>query len=165
MIASNTTPLIYLAKINRLELLHKLFDKIIISEEVKKEVVDEGKKRGSHDAAIVEQAILAGWITVHKTEILEMPIPIDVGEQATLSLAKKNKTTTVLIDEISARTAAKLLGLTPRGTVFVLLEALKKKIIMQDEFLEILRQLAQEGFRLKEEIYLAALEQARRFRQ
>src|SRR3989344_8510670 len=116
MIVSNATPLIYLAKINRLELLQKLFGKIIISEEVKKEVVDEGKKRSANDAVIIEQAIIAGWITVHKTKIIEMPILIDLGEQATISLAKNKEIPIVLIDEISARTAAKLLGLTPKGT-------------------------------------------------
>ena len=43
-IASDATPLIYLAKLKKLELLKSLYSKIIISQEVKIEIVDEGKK-------------------------------------------------------------------------------------------------------------------------
>ena len=68
----------------------------------------------------------------------------------------------VLIDEVSARAAARLLDLTPRGTLFILLKALQKEEIDQEEFLEVLNQLLNEGFRLKEEVYLEALKEAKK---
>ena len=67
-----------------------------------------------------------------------------------------------MIDEISARTVARLLGLVPRGTIFVLLKALEIKEISFNEFLEALNELVRQGFRLKEEIYLEAIREARR---
>jgi predicted nucleic acid-binding protein len=67
-----------------------------------------------------------------------------------------------LIDEFSARAAARLLDLTPRGTLFILLKALQKEEIDQEEFLEVLNQLLIEGFRLKEEVYLEALKEAKK---
>jgi len=67
----------------------------------------------------------------------------------------------VLVDEIPARTAAKLMGLTPRGTVYVLLKALEVKEININEFLDALSDLVKHGFRLKEEVYLEALRKAR----
>jgi predicted nucleic acid-binding protein len=79
-----------------------------------------------------------------------------------LSLAKKLKLKEVLIDETSARAAARLLDLTPRGTLFIPLKALQKEEIDQEEFLEILNQLLKEGFRLKEEVYLEALKEAKK---
>ena len=79
-----------------------------------------------------------------------------------LSLAKQLGLEVVLVDEVSARSAAKLLGLTPRGTLFVLLMALKKKEIDLDEFLETLDQLISQGFRLKEEVYVETIKEARR---
>jgi predicted nucleic acid-binding protein len=161
-VVSNSIPLIYLAKVNKLDLLKPLFTEVFIPQEVKNEVVDKGKMLGKKDAYIVEKAITAGWLKVLTTDTVAVSIEIDPGEIAALSLAKKLKLKEVLIDESSARAAARLLDLTPRGTLFILLKALQKEEIDQDEFPEVLNQLLKEGFRLKEEVYLEALKEAKR---
>jgi len=160
-IVSNATPLIYLTKIGKLELLKKSFGEVLIPEEVKIEVVDKGKALGEMDAYIIENAVNEGWLKVQRVDLLELPIKLDPGEAAAISLAKKLKINEVLVDEVPARTATRLLGLTPRGTLFVLLKGLKKKELDLDEFLELLSQLIQHGFRLKEEVYLEAVKRAR----
>ena len=76
--------------------------------------------------------------------------------------AKKLGIKEVLVDEASARAAARLLDLKPRGTIFVLLKALEKKMLDLDGFLEVLDQLIRHGFRLKEEVYVEAVKTARR---
>jgi hypothetical protein len=157
---SNSTPLIYLAKIDKLDLLKVLFGEILIPEEVMTEVVEKGKSLGRKDAYTVENAIAQGWIKVVAADTVEIPIELDKGEEEALSLAKQLKLETVLIDEVSARSAARLLGLTPRGTIFVLLMALKEREIALDEFLQALDQLIDEGFRLKEEVYVQAIREA-----
>ena len=43
-VVSNATPLIYLAKVDKLNLLKSVFSNVFIPEEVKREVVDEGKR-------------------------------------------------------------------------------------------------------------------------
>ena len=159
-VVSNATPLIYLAKAGRIDLLKKIFGHILIPLEVKVEVVDNGKLLGEKDAYVVENAIGEGWIEVLETDTLSLPIMLDKGEAATLSLAKKLGVEVVLVDEVLARSAAKLLGLTPRGTIFVLLVALKRKKLNLDEFLEVLDELINQGFRLKEEVYLEAVREA-----
>jgi len=158
--ASNATPLIYLAKIGKLDLLKELFGEILIPKEVWNEVVEKGKRLGRKDAYAVEKAIVEGWIKVVAADPFEMPIELDKGEEEALSLAKQLKLETVLVDEVSARSAARLLGLTPRGTIFVLLMALKERKIELDEFLQALDQLIDEGFRLKEEVYVQAVREA-----
>jgi len=160
-VVSNATPLIYLAKIGRIDLLRKVFGEVFIPEEVKVEVVDRGKQLGEMDAFVVEKAIEDGWLKVLRVEALEIPIKLERGEVAVLSLAKKQGLGEVLVDEISARTAARLVGLTPRGTVYVLLKALEIKEISQSEFLDALSDLVKHGFRLKEEVYLEAVRKAR----
>jgi predicted nucleic acid-binding protein len=65
------------------------------------------------------------------------------------------------MDEVSARTAAKLMGLTPRGTLYVLLKALELKEFNLNDFLDTLSELVKHGFRLKEEVYLEAVKKAR----
>lgn len=161
MIVSNATPLIYLAKIGKLDLLKELYDIVLITEEVKKEIVDKGKELNKKDAYVIEAAIQEGWIRVEKAKEITLPIELETGERSTINLAKGKNIREVIIDEVSARTAARLVGLTPRGTIFVLLRALEKKLINYNEFLEILNKLIEEGFRLKEEIYVQAIEKAR----
>jgi len=160
-IVSNATPLIYLAKIGKMGLLKDVFGEVFIPEEVKVEVVDRGRELGERDAYVVEKAIKDGWLEVSRAELVEVPIKLELGEVAVLSLAKKLGVREVLIDEVSARVAARLMGLTPRGTIYVLLKALEKKEMDLDKFLEALNELIRQGFRLKEEIYLEAVRKAR----
>jgi len=161
-IVSNATPLIYLAKIGRLDLLRRVFGEVFIPEEVKVEVVDKGKRLSERDAYLVERAIHDGWIKVLHTDLLKVPIELGHGEVAVLSLARKLNLKEVLIDDVPARTAAKLLNLTPRGTIFVLLKALKKKELDLDGFLETLNEMIGQGFRLREEVYVESIREARR---
>jgi predicted nucleic acid-binding protein len=161
-VVSNATPLIYLAKAGKIELLKTVFGKVFVPDEVKIEVVDRGKLIGEKDAYVVEKAISEGWLKVLSTDTVEVPIRLDKGEEAALSLAKKLGLKVVLVDEVSARSAARLLGLTPRGAVFVLLSALSKNKLGLDEFLEVLGELISQGFRLKEEVYVEAVKEARR---
>lgn len=61
-----------------------------------------------------------------------------------------------------ASSAARLMGLTPIGTVFVLVKGLERKNMNLDEFLEMLDELMRQCFRLREEVYLDALREARK---
>ena len=161
MIVSNASPLIYLAKAGKLELL-KIFGEVYIPEEVKIEVVDKGKTLGKQDSYVIGKAIKDGWIKVVKTEPSKIPIKLHPGEVAVLSLAKKLKVKEVLVDDKAARAAAKLLNLKPRGTVFVLLKALKEGLIDLDNFIDTLSEMIRQGFRLKEEVIVEVIKEARR---
>ncbi len=162
-IVSNATPLIYLAKIKKYSLLKSLFGKIIISQEVKIEIVDEGKKLKQQDELLIEREIEVGFIEVMKVEkLLETSLELELGELSTLSLAKKLKIDEVLIDETLGRSAARIIGLVPKGTLYVLLKNLKLKEITFDDFLNILNELLESGFRLKEEIYIKVIEEAKK---
>ncbi|MBS7651355.1 MAG: DUF3368 domain-containing protein [Candidatus Bathyarchaeia archaeon] len=162
MIVSKATPLIYLAKIERISILRKLFGEVLVPQEVKVEVVDKGKQLGEGDAYIIEKAISDGWIKVLNVEPIETPIRLERGEVAALSIAKRLGIREVLVDETPARIAAKLMGLTARGTLYVLLKALEVEEIDLNEFLDSLSKLVEHGFRLKEEVYLEAVREARR---
>jgi predicted nucleic acid-binding protein len=160
-IVSNATSLIYLNKIGRIGLLRNLFGDVFIPEEVKVEVVERGKQLGEVDAYVVEKAVNDGWLKVSRAEVVEVPIELDKGEVAALSLAKNMGLGEVLMDEAPARTAARLLVLTPRGTIFVLLKALENGEMDLDLFLESLNELIRHGFRLKEEVYIEVVRRAR----
>ena len=162
-IVSNATPLIYLAKIKKLDLLKSLYSKIIISHEVKIEVVNEGKKIKEPDAFLIEKEVMQDFIKVKKVDkLIKTTLELDLGELSTLSLAKELKINEVLIDETLARTATKMEGLVPKGTLYVILKNLKLKKITFDDFLSILNELIESGFRFKEDIYIKVIEEAKK---
>ncbi|MBU2476506.1 DUF3368 domain-containing protein [Candidatus Micrarchaeota archaeon] len=161
MIVSNSTILIYLGKLNKLHLLKKFFKKVLIPKAVFEEVVVVGKKGNHADAILAEKAINEGWILVKEcSELTQLKdFGIDKGEAQAISLALKLNTG-ILLDQTHARIAAKAVGLNPKGTLFVLLKALKKNLISFEEFIDLLEQLIQTGFRLDQEVYLEAIKKA-----
>jgi predicted nucleic acid-binding protein len=90
-VVSNSSPLIYLTKLGKLELLRKVFGEVIIPEEVFKEVVVRGKEEGFPDARVIEKAVERGWLKVRKAQRrLEEDAPeLDRGEVEVISLARE----------------------------------------------------------------------------
>lgn len=161
MIVSNASPLIYLAKVERLSLLRELFEEVHIPREVREETVDRGKELGESDALVIESGIEDGWIIARDVEAKDVPFELERGEIAALSLAEDLGAAEVLVDELPARKAARMMNLEPHGTVYVLFSALKKGRVDLDGFLETLDNLIQKGFRLKEEVYVRVIRRAR----
>jgi predicted nucleic acid-binding protein len=163
MIVSNSTVLIYLAKIGKLNLLKELFRDVLIPAEVFNEVVIRGKENQHSDAFIVERVIEEGWIHIKDIEaFVELEdFGIDLGEAQAITLAK-SLGVPVLLDQTHARNAAKAFGLRPRGTIFVLLAALKKKLLTSEEYQDSLEDLVKAGFRMSDVVYLEAVRLGRR---
>lgn len=162
MIVSNTSPLIYLAKIGKLELLKVLFKKIVIPKQVYDEIM-KGKEEGYLDYLFIESAVKEGWISVNDTTIeKEFKVfseELDSGELALLSLSIKLKPSLVLIDDASARVIAESRGLSVKGTLYILLKAFKEKIISKQEIKKYVNELVFSGFRISQEIYSKFLEE------
>jgi len=158
---SNATPLIYLARLGRLYLLKDLFAQVHIPPEVRIETVDRGKAKGYSDAYVIEQALNEGWLTSNpltaenakKSEALAQMAGIDVGEAQAIILAKQEGESVVLVDQSNAREVARHLGLSPRGTIFIILTAVKRKMITKDEAKQMLATLIEENFYISASIY------------
>jgi predicted nucleic acid-binding protein len=159
VIVSNATPLIYLAKLGKLELLRKLFETVIIPNGVFDEVVIKGIAIKAPDAFIIERSMNEGWIKLKSVrEIKELTkFGLHKGETEAIALAKRYGCE-LLVDQRHARLAARTVGVKARGTLYVLLTALKRKIISYDEYILALRELVRAGFRMSAELYLEALE-------
>jgi predicted nucleic acid-binding protein len=163
MIVSNSTVLIYLAKIGKLNLLKELFGEVLIPTEVFNEVVIRGKEQQQPDAFLVENAIEEDWIHVKDIKTIGKleEFGIDPGEAQAISLAK-SLGVSVLLDQTHARIAAKALGLRPRGTIFVLFAAVRKKVLSYEGYQNSLEDLVKAGFRMSDEVYLEAVRLGRR---
>ncbi len=160
MIASDASPLICLAKAEKLYLLRELFGRVVIEEEVKQEAIERGKEKGDPDALVIENAVKEGWIEVKKIEEKEKFSGIHKGEGNTILLAKRHKCL-VLIDEEDGREVAREMGLKVRGSLYVLKRAIEKGLISKDEVIRTLNGMIEDGFRISTRIYAKFLEEVK----
>jgi predicted nucleic acid-binding protein len=132
MIVSNSTPLIALSKIGKLELLREYFGVVHIPKEVYDEVVTRGKNLfGAMEVKNAE------WIKVeevrNKIAVESLLGYIGQGEAEAIILAKERNTKLLLIDDSDGRQIAERLGLKITGTIgILLLAATDKKIVFKD---------------------------------
>jgi len=160
-IVSNATPLIYLAKADKLTLLKSIVNEVVIPEAVFKEVVLEGKRLGEKDAYRVADCINQGWLKVKEVKnSLSFDFPLHKGELEVISLAVQEGIKKVLIDDAKARSVADLAGLQPVGTLWVILQAIKNRMMDFDEFLSTLESIIHSGFYLKDEVYIKVIRKA-----
>ena len=161
-IVSNATPLIYLAKTDNLNLLKAIANQVYIPEAVFQEVVIEGKRLGEKDAYRVEKCINQEWLRVKEVKnLLSFDFPLHYGELEVISLAGQEGIKKVLIDDAKARSVADLAGLKPVGTLWVILQAVKNRMMDFDEFLSTLESIIHSGFYLKDEVYITVIRKAR----
>ena len=143
---SNSSPLIILSRLEYFPLLNRLFSRLIISREVYKEVVVDGK--GLPGAAEVAGA---SWIEsreLHGPENVALLLkqhPLGAGELSAILLAKESKAHAVLLDDHQARQLAKSEGLTVLGTVG-LLEAFYVRGYLPDLSAAFRRLLAEKAY-------------------
>ncbi|HEX9915246.1 MAG TPA: DUF3368 domain-containing protein, partial [Candidatus Bathyarchaeia archaeon] len=142
---SNSSPLIWLSKINRLSLLRFLFGEVAIPEKVKMETAS-GQ---SADSISIKGAVEEGWVKVSEEEeeeeeeeeglasALAKVSGIHLGEAEAILLARRLDAR-LLVDERGASATAQVFGVRSMGTVGVLLLALAEEQLTLDEFEECL---------------------------
>ncbi len=144
----NSSPLIFLSKINKLILLKDLFKRIIIPEQVKKEVLLESKE-GYHS---VKEAIEKRWIRVENPKN-DIELGIGKGENSAINLAKE-KDEELIIDDLRAVKIAKSLNIHFIRTTDVLLLAFKKGLVNKEEITRLLDELIKNKYYLSPRFYL-----------
>jgi hypothetical protein len=156
-IVSNTSPLIWLSKVGRITLLQKLFGEVIIPEEVYREAVEKGLKEGFSDALAIKECIEQGWIKISKLsereirlceKMMEHAFEIHLGEAQAIILARK-ASVLLLMNESSGRAFAETLGLKVKGTLYVIMKALREELLDKAEAKEIVLALVSKGFRIE----------------
>lgn len=159
-VVSDSSILIHLSFINRLDLLKECYGHCVIPQAVLEEVVDQGNSR--HGAVEVRKAIKEGWIEVLKinNNVLSQSLKqiLHRGEAESIVLAIENPDSLLLIDETEARRTARLYNLKMTGTVGILIKAKsqEKIISLKDE----LDNLKSSGFWLSDDVYKKAISAA-----
>ncbi|MEM7510377.1 MAG: DUF3368 domain-containing protein [Bacteroidota bacterium] len=138
IIITDASPLIALIKINKLEILDQLFDKILITDVVRDEV----------------RSNLPEWIKVSSNYNLEqkklLELELDPGEASAISLALGMPNSLLIIDEKKGRKVAKRLGLKIIGTIGVVVKAKQQGVIPTAK--EVLEDLEKSGLWISQEL-------------
>ncbi len=148
---SNSSPLIFLSKINQLSLLKKLFSYIFISKEVKDEILVEGKM-GEID---INNAIKEGWIKVIEAKnIIFLGIKGAEASVINLAIERKDK---LIVDDAIAIKVAKSFDIETIRTTTVIFMAVKNKIITKEKAISFVDELIEIGYYISPGYYSAIL--------
>jgi predicted nucleic acid-binding protein len=155
-IVSDSSPLIALAKIGRLNLLeHEIIVPKAVFEEITRSWREYTRKLytwGKNRVSVVKNR--------QAVEYLELVL--DRGEAEVIVLAEELKADAILIDDLKARKTANLRGLTVVGTIGVLLDAKERGLV--DDVKPLLDELIRKKIRISRELYNHALELAQESR-
>lgn len=157
MIITDSTPLIHLGKAGKLSLLQSCFKKNFIPKEVYQEVLAFPV---SSEAIFLKRAVEDGWISVEDVALhkpLEQYTWLDEGELKAISLALEKKKP-LLMDNNLAKQVTILFGVEVHGTLYVLLEAYKRKLIGRKEIITTLNSMILNSFYLSTTVYALFLE-------
>lgn len=158
IVISDTTPIVSLIKISRIDLLEKLFGEVCIPEAVFRELTTNTIFES--EAEVVQNSPFLKTIPVKNRkslEILQAASGLDDGESEAIILADELKSDILVIDERKGRKVAQKLGITITGTIGILIQAHDEKIISTEDIKIYLEQLRNSSIRLSESLIQEAL--------
>lgn len=157
IVVSDSTILIGLVKIGKLDLLKEIFFKVYIPEEVFKEVVERGK--GKPGSEVIKEA---AWIEVRpakdKIQVNFLLGSLEKGEAEVLVLARELEVDLILLDEEKARKSAVIAGFEIMGLLGLFV--LAKNLGLIDKIRPLVDELRIKRFRISDKIIEKTLTKA-----
>jgi predicted nucleic acid-binding protein len=156
IVVSDASPLITLAGVGQLHLLHALYGEVLIPSAIWDEVVHDGRPG-------VQDVLSATWIRIvqvaQDSYLMALQTDLDDGEAEALALAADVKADVVLLDERRGREVALWMGFRVIGAAGVLVQAKAHGLLAEirpvlDEMLKVTQ------FRLARHLYDALLRDA-----
>lgn len=153
---ADSGPLICLARIDQIELLPRLFAKILIPPEVWNEVTLRGK---DHPGA--KQVSQVTWLTLQAPDpqlVKPLSILVDAGEAEAIALAQNTADCIILLDDARARKVAQRLDIKQIGTIGLLLRAKRQGLVQTIK--PHINALVENGIYIRRELIDAVLAEA-----
>lgn len=135
-----------------IDILTQLYDEMIITEAIYKEVIINGKKKGKQEAIIGEKLIKEKKITIHKIDEKLMDLTLGLGETEVIHNSINNKCLCMMEDK-KAKRIAESYNLDVRKISISILEAYQNKFIDNAEFEDYLMKWVKFASPSYEEVY------------
>ena len=124
IVVSDTTPLISLLKINRLELLERLFGDVMIPTAVFDELTVDKRFRTEADQIRQKSFIVVKPVNNQESaSVLKRATGLDQGESEAIVLTDELEADLLLMDEAKERSVSAQMGLKIMGTIGILMDA------------------------------------------
>jgi len=159
----NATPLIYPTKVGLSNVFEDLKGEKLTSPSVKREVVDEGKRKGIPDAIILEKLFKTALFKVVEprnkkflASLLETK-GLHITDAEVLAIAKERDGIAVIDDEV-ARKTARIYGISYVGTPYILMRAVFQGLITKERAKQAINEMIFAGWRCSVESYAKIIE-------
>ena len=159
IVVSDTTPLISLLKIERLDLLEKLFGNVLIPQAVYEELtVDERFKLEAEQLKQKEFITVRAVKNLDSVSILKRATGLDQGESEAIVLTDEVKAELLLMDEAKGRAVSNEMGFRIMGTIGVLMAAYEEHELTSEEVKEYVSGLQRAGRHIGQRHYQMLLD-------
>ncbi len=146
-VVSNTTPIISLLKLERLELLQLLYSRINIPTAVYREIEAGKSKDYYRDLSTIEWIDI---IEIKDSQAVKYFLDLDVGEAEAIVLATEIEADLIIMDEKLGRFHAKHADLKVTGTIGILIKAKTEGLI--DKLKPLLNELTEKEVWISEKL-------------
>ena len=160
----DATPLIYLAKVDRLALVQQLDTSCVLPERVYEEVVETGLEQGSPDARRIERSVDADQFAILSVETtalltrLKDNSNLSDADAAVLACADAHDGVAVL-DETYGRDVAAAEGITTRETAYLVLKLASGGTLSVDDARTVIDAMIDEGWYCAPDVYAKIIQQ------
>jgi predicted nucleic acid-binding protein len=149
LVVSDTSPLLNLALIDRLDLLEAQFSEVTVPQQVWNELTD-GEDGLEALRALRDDGVLH-LVEVERSELfVELFVELDLGETAAICYAVEQNADLVLLDERDGRRVARRHDLDVTGVIGLLLRGAKTEAVDLEHELDALREA---GFWISDDLY------------
>ncbi len=161
MIVADATPLLHLARAGHLDLLPKLYERVVVPTSVWEETTGQEELRS--EAQVLREASQA-WLEVRPLSARERGAsdsfrrgaPVGRGEADAIALAEALRTP-VLMDDRVAVDLARMRGVETRWTTSVVLEAHERGILNRRAARRVVEDLVASGLWIRQDVLLRIL--------
>lgn len=139
IVVSDSTPLITLMKVQRLDILMDMFGEVLIPSAVFSEVTENENYR--EEADLIKESDYIRVVTVEDNErvaFLQRAVGLDLGESEAIIYADNERADLLLMDEIAGRKVAQNMKLPITGSLGIIVQAFRKGYISAHEAEDIL---------------------------
>ncbi|MBR6200797.1 MAG: DUF3368 domain-containing protein [Spirochaetales bacterium] len=159
IVVSDTTPIISLLKVHQIDLLEKLFGKVILPAEVYEELtVDNRFYKEIADFQECDFFEIEDCIDDEILEKFKQDNKLDAGESAALIWCEKLAADLILMDEKNGRDAADTMNLKCMGTIGIIAGAYRNRLLSKQDVISIVLGLQKSGRFISDGLYKMLME-------